>query len=240
MNSGKISSSSFTGNTSEQLKQVKITRIPNGVYVWTETVYWGHAFILVVKENLIIAYTYGGYTSDTSLGVLIRYKNKEAMEYMRKALYLVNSSVYKINDINFDNVTKFFDPIWNNSNNIPPKGGTAYIESAGKIIDEYKIFSRNCTTITCDALKAAGSKIFDLPDFKNYCPRINAIDYGEPFCLIADPSDGYIDPEDLEDYLNYLCLINKNKPNKLVEKMTNLFRLRVPNIDGYKKKFSLW
>lgn len=213
--------------------------IPDGVYVFTETVILGHAFILTSASKKYVAYTYGRYgdpNSDYSQGVLLRYEDDACKEYLMKELYRFNSNVYKILDVEVDKVQTYFDKLWNSSN-IIPKSNMPDVEKVGKVIDEYKLFSRNCTTVSIDALQKAGTKIFKDKELVERCKYISLDTqdiYGNQLenieCLFPEKDRYFIDPEILEEYLELKSKQNGYPLKKYSEEM----RMFVLNTKGYK------
>lgn len=52
-------------------------------------------------------------------GVLIKYPDKFALEYMKKELYRMNCKVHQIKDVTEDKVLEIFDGLWNSNTEVP-------------------------------------------------------------------------------------------------------------------------
>lgn len=235
----KTSFGAFSKDPEKSLTILEISRnIPDGVYIFTETVIFGHAFVLTSSSKKYVAYTYGRYgdpNSDYSQGVLLRYEDDACKEYLMKELYRFNSNVYKILDVEVVKVQAYFDKLWNSSN-ITPKSNIPNIEKVGKVIDEYKLLSRNCTTVSIDALQKAGTKVFKDKELVEWCKYIS-LDTQDIYshqlesleCLF--PEDRYfIDPEILEEYLE----IKSKQKDYPLEKYSEKMRVFILNTKGYK------
>lgn len=213
--------------------QVKISRrIPNGVYLFTETVQFGHAFVLAVKDKVNVAYTYGRYAESDSetLGVLLRYEGAECKDYLMEELYRYNAKVFKISDVNESDVFKIGDSIWTGSNKIPERGSAKHLKTAGKVLDRYKLFSRNCTTFACDMLRKAGTKIFHNERFEKACRQVSTMYTGGLINCSSYSNEYFIDPEGLENYLEEL---SNSLENNLVLNYSKNMRVFVLNSKNY-------
>ena len=100
--------------------------LPNGIFVWTETVGTRHTFLTIHKDNIITLFTYGRYDDAYMIslgtigeGVLIKYSNKLALEYMKKELYRMNCKVHQIKDVTEEKVYQIFENLWNSSTETP-------------------------------------------------------------------------------------------------------------------------
>lgn len=236
----KTSFGTFSKDPEKSLITLEISRnIPDGVYVFTETVIFGHTFVLTSVSKKYVAYTYGRYgdpNSDYSQGVLLRYEDDACKEYLMKELYRFNSNVYKILDIEVVKVKDYFDKLWNSSN-IIPKSNIPDIEKVGKVIDEYKLLSRNCTTISIDALQKSGTKVFNDKELVERCKYIsldNQAIYSYQLesldCLFPEKDRYFIDPEILEEYLE----LKSKQKNYPVKKYSEEMRAFILNTKGYK------
>lgn len=193
----KIKIYPFFNSPSENVCVISHLELPSGVFVWAETKGTGHVFLTVHKENNIYLYTYGRYDDAYMIslgtmgeGVLIRYTNKLAIEYMKKELYRLDCKVYQIKDVKEDDLIEIFDKIWNSSTEKPDNKSTSdSVKEYGRVIDDYDLTGNNCTTKTCDALKEAGTNIFN---FDAYLFNKKMYSYKEYFTI----------PSSLNDFLN--------------------------------------
>ncbi|OOF41997.1 hypothetical protein BKK50_07840 [Rodentibacter rarus] len=150
--------------------KVKITRkIPDGVYVWIELERLGHVFWSIHQGRNITVYTYGRYDDVemwgfTGEGVLIKYVGSLAKTYIKEKLYPKNnapSMVYKINDVNPQKILEVSDKLWFSSDERPDREDKENrIKTYGKVINDYNLLVRNCTTMTINVLEDSGSNIF--------------------------------------------------------------------------------
>ena len=136
--------------------------LPSGVFVWTETVGTGHTFLTIHKDNIVTLFTYGRYDDAYMIslgtmgeGVLIKYPDKFALEYMKKELYRMNCKVHQIKDVTEDKALEIFDGLWNSSTEVPDGEDTSEdVKTYGRVIDNYDLTGNNCTTKTCEVLKS--------------------------------------------------------------------------------------
>ncbi|MFZ7231144.1 hypothetical protein, partial [Avibacterium avium] len=220
----KTTVGTFTQDPTKSIVKVQITRrIPDGVYIFTETVMFGHAFVLISSNNQMTSYSYGRYgEQDTSQGILFRYKGELCKKYAMKELYRFNANVYKILDVTPEKVSDTFEKIWLSSTQ-PAKSKMPDSYNSGRVIDEYKLTSRNCTTVTINALQKSGTNIFKDNMLIERCKYVPSNFYDKSIyflddldCINPEEDRFFIDPEDLEDYLekiskeNY-CVINFSK-----------------------------
>ncbi|MFZ7296369.1 hypothetical protein ACLSZN_08985 [Avibacterium avium] len=165
----KTTVGTFTQDPTKSIVKVQITRrIPDGVYVWIETDGFGHTFISIHKAKNIYVYSYGRYDDVDKIplsgeGVLGNFKNDSAISFIKSELDAKNYKIYKINDVSLDKNITFFEDLWNNSNETPNNSNKKEIwKKYGKVISKYNLFYRNCTTVTIDSLKYAGTNIFNI------------------------------------------------------------------------------
>lgn len=179
--------------------------LPTGVYVWTETVGTGHTFLTIHKDNAITLFTYGRYDDAYMIslgtvgeGVLIKYSNMLAIDYMKKELYRMNCKVHQIKDVTEDRVYEIFDELWNSSTETPDDDDTdPNIKAYGRVIDNYDLTGNNCTTKTCEVLKSAGTGIFN---FDSYFRNYRLYSYEEYFTI----------PSSFQNFLNERMIFNTN------------------------------
>lgn len=165
-----------------------IPAVPNGVFLWIETKGTGHVFVSVQYNDMVYIYTYGRYDDGKGPygeGVLIKYTNTEAQEYIKTELHRLNASVFEIKDIHPIIVIGVFNAIWSRSTEIPNSQETSdKIKTHGRVVDNYNLLSNNCTTVSCKALKKSGTKIFNRKG-------IAGIEYTEDF-TIPNSLDRYL------------------------------------------------
>ncbi|MDR2409489.1 MAG: RHS repeat-associated core domain-containing protein [Bacteroidales bacterium] len=143
----------------------------DSVRVYTETSGVGHTWISTGEGNNMIVYSYGRYNgtnkggdgSSNSLangpGVLLKLIGEEAKDYNEKKA-ANGMSVFVVTDVADDKVANILDEKFNSSTTMPdnPQSGY-YNNSSAHIIDEYKLFSNNCTTLVSDVLNQSGSDV---------------------------------------------------------------------------------
>ena len=184
----------------------------NGVFVWVETKGTGHVFLSVHKDNRITVYTYGRYDDVdfiqiTGEGVLIRLPDHKALDYIKDVLYKKNGKGYQIKDVSEDIVSSLFDAKWNSSNEKPDSNMAGEdTKEYGKVIDKYDVTGNNCTSVTCQVLKDAGTKIFN----------VNAGFYSY--------EEDFMNPRYLQDFLE-----KKKNTNRNITDITELMKKTFPN-----------
>lgn len=151
---------------SQAAQNASQNKINDGVYIWVETTKAGHSFVSLHDNNEHTLYSYGRYDDRdgafTGEGVLLRYTEQSAHDYMFTNLYKYQAKVYLITDAKIPNVQRFFDAIYNSSNERPDKENTPQrAKNYGRVVDTYDLTGNNCTTYVVDALKKAGSRVFN-------------------------------------------------------------------------------
>ena len=141
-------------------------KINNGVYMWVETTETGHSFVSLYNNNEHTVYSYGRYDDTDGVfkgeGVLLRYTGQTAVNYISENLYKYQAKAYLITDAKVPNVQRFFEIIYNSSNERPDnKKKPQRVLDNGRVVDEYDLTGNNCTTYVVDALKKAGSRVFN-------------------------------------------------------------------------------
>ncbi len=180
-----------------------------GTFLWTETKGTGHTFLSVHKNNEITLFTYGRYDDADWIpisgeGVLIKFTNDLALEYMQKELFRLNANVFKVNDVHESIVFNIYDKIWKSSNELPDSGKIK-TDTYGKVIDKYDLTGNNCTTESIEILEKAGTELFKKFLFKYKGKKIGQ--YDEDFVI----------PSSLENYLN-------DNQGKIILKDTKRFK----------------
>lgn len=197
----------------------------NGVYIWTETTDAGHAFVSVHENNSIYVYTYGrfgrkGPSTLTGDGILNFLTGDDARLYYREELYKVQARVFQIDDVTPEKARQIFESLWNS-------GKTPIFTDAmgdrtkrrGKVIDVYDLTGSNCTTHTVQAIREAGTKIFDT----SYTSTTTQLP-------IAGEEDFTI-PVSLQLYLEEK---SGDLSSMNIMEVTSKFREQYPNIDHFK------
>ncbi|HBC3366501.1 TPA: PAAR domain-containing protein [Vibrio parahaemolyticus] len=150
---------------SQSIEDIVSKSIKDGVYVWIETKGVGHTLISIFKNGKTTIYTYGRYSINDDDGVLIIYKNQDALNYINRELFKMNASVYLIPDADEDSINEYFCSLWKNGIMVnDPRGADdeskARIKKYGRSIDRYELMSSNCTTHSLDAVRVKGSEMF--------------------------------------------------------------------------------
>lgn len=197
--------------------------LSNGVYIWTETIDTGHAFVSVHENNTAYLYTYGRYGRTGGPfdmigdGILDFMKGDDAKDYYRKELYENNARVFKINDASIPATRAFFENLWQEGQNPVGIVENSPTERTGHTIDSYDATGNNCTTHTVAGIKAAGSTIFDT-SYKSKSTQL-PVESEEHFTL----------PVSLQ---NYLLSKSRNLQSMAVLEVTEQFKNDYPNIYG--------
>lgn len=139
----------------------------DGVYVWTEIIDTGHTFISVHENNIIYVFTYGrfGRTGSGGLagdGILNYLTGDDARLYYREELYEAQAKVFRVDDVSPKETLNVLEKLWNSGRKpIYTKKMGDRTKGRGKVIDVYDLTGSNCATHTVQALKDAGSEIFE-------------------------------------------------------------------------------
>ncbi len=176
----------------------------HGTFLWTETKGTGHTFLSVHNQNEIILFTYGRYDDAdwipiTGEGVLIRFTNTLAIEYMHKELFRLNAKAFKICDVKGAKVAKIYTKIWNSSKELPDSGKEK-TDKYGRVIDKYDLTGNNCTTESIEILEKAGTQIFKQHWIKLFGTEIG--EYNEDF-VIPSSLENYLLEEEGDTIKNY-------------------------------------
>lgn len=134
--------------------------------VYTETKDFGHTWISAGEGKNMTVYTYGRYgevyeeshgrrVASNGEGVLVKLEGKAAA-YNNKKAKETEVTVFQILDISDEEIKTFFDEKFNSSNESPLERSYKNSKNA-RVIDKYKLFSNNYTTMVADALNEAGS-----------------------------------------------------------------------------------
>ena len=152
-------------------------------FIATETVGTGHAFLVVKTSKELIVYTYGRYgavdwNQTTGEGVLIRLTGQDAVDYINTEMTRMDARFFEVGDVTASKIKTIIDTKYNSGKLIDLGEG-----AEGSVIDEYNLFSSNCSTHSSDWLINGGTKIFK--------ESMLGIEYNEDFVI----------PSSLEDYL---------------------------------------
>ncbi len=161
----KSDASKIVDEFSQSLNSVISKSIKDGVYVWVETKGTGHTLISIFKNGKTTIYTYGRYSNNDDDGVLIIYKNQDALNYINRELFKMNASVYLIPDADEESINEYFCSLWKQGTIVEePKGvdlaSKERIKRYGRVIDKYELTSRNCTTHSLESINVKGSALF--------------------------------------------------------------------------------
>jgi RHS repeat-associated protein len=182
------------------------------VILYTETKGTGHTFLTVGSGDDIIVYTYGRYgaqgsTPATGEGVLIRYTGQEAIEYLNKELNRMEAKAFEVTDVIDLDIAAQLDYKWRNGK--PPTTNNKKIKKYGRVIDIYDLTGNNCTTFSCDIIKAGNSDLFK--------GSFLGIPYEEDFTI----------PSSLEEYLE-----GHPKIKDVTQKMKQTYNQKMTVIKG--------
>lgn len=198
--------------------------LANGVFLWTETVGAGHAFVSVHQDNSPYAFTYGrfGRTGNPSGavgdGILNYFQFGDARAYYQMELYGVAAKVFRIDDADPGITKAYFERLWNGGKPVVPTPTMGDMtRQRGRIIDQYDVTGKNCTTHATDAIKMAGSQVFQGGYSTNAGMRVEQV---EDFAV----------PRSLQRFL----LGKSGEQTMTVVEMTSEFRRQYPNTDGVK------
>lgn len=196
--------------------------LANGVFLWTEIIGAGHAFVSVHQDNNPYVYTYGrfgrtgGALGAVGDGVLNFFQFGDARTYYQTALYGVNAMAFRIDDADPAITRAHFERLWRNGTPaIPTPTMGDMTRRGGHTIDQYDVTGVNCTTHATDGLKMAGSNLLQGGYTTHSQMRIES---EEDFAV----------PLSLQRYL----MKKSAEPSMQVVDMTSEFRRQYPNTDG--------
>lgn len=202
--------------------QTAINPIANGVFIWTEIVGAGHAFVSVHQENNPYVYTYGrfGRTGEpygaVGDGVLNFFRFGDARTYYQSELYGVGARVFRIDDADPAIARAHFERLWNSGRPVaqtPTMGDMT--RRAGRTIDQYDVTGVNCTTHVAAAIKVAGSSVFKGG-------------YSTNAGMWIEQEEDFAVPLSLQRFL----LEKSAEPSMIVVDMTGEFMRQYPNTEG--------
>jgi hypothetical protein len=141
------------------------------VVVYTESGVIGHTFVSVGSGNNLTVYTYwrydnvagSGKDNKSSLrslessggGVLIRLKGDDARSFINNEMNRYDAKAFEIKNADGGKVKAYFDGQFNSTDKKPSQGSFKDSESA-RVIDTYNLSGNNCTTKSCEAVRAGG------------------------------------------------------------------------------------
>lgn len=212
--------------------------LANGVFLWTETKGTGHAFVSIHKEWSMDVYTYGRYGTPSSSpvgdGVLVHHRFDKAREYYQQELYRMNARAFKINDVDESIVSAIFQKMWLSSSTQPT--GDTFKES-GRVVGKYDLTGNNCTTTSINALKMAGTKVFETTLNRSNPSMVRAVAASSIAGAIAASVAGdmaytedFVIPSSLERHMSQLA----SSSNMLVVEVTSAMKEAIPNTMGKK------
>lgn len=138
---------------------------------------------------------------------------RQVQDYYTKELYRMSAHVFLITDVDCENTLAIFDALWDSSNVKPDGKNTSdEIKEHGRVIDRYDITGNNCTTISTNGLKKAGTKIFDVKLYGD-------LGYSEDFTI----------PSSLDLYLSRMA----SGVNMRVINFTDIFKNYIENDKKY-------
>jgi hypothetical protein len=210
--------------------------LENGVFLWTETKGTGHAFVSIHKEWNIDLYTYGRYGTPSSSpvgdGVLVYHRFDKAREYYQQELYRMNARAFKIMDVDESIALAIFQKKWLSSS-IQPTGDS--FKESGRVVDKYDLTGNNCSTTSINALKMAGTKVFETTLNRSNPSMIRALGASSVAGAIAASvvgdmtyTEDFVIPSSLERHMSQLA----SSSNMLVVEVTSLMKSAIPNTMG--------
>ncbi|WP_280697186.1 RHS repeat-associated core domain-containing protein [Dysgonomonas sp. PF1-14] len=139
---------------------------PNGdsVRVHVETIGTGHAWITVGEGDDMVVYSYEPLERDNikTSGNLRVMRGKHAQDYMNSKKKGTNMNSYVVTDISDETMTETMDNITTSAKSTyRSPGDNSKGTTDNYIIDEYNLFSNNCTTFASDALNKSGSEAME-------------------------------------------------------------------------------
>jgi hypothetical protein len=148
-----------------------------GVLFWVERDDFGHAWVTVHranKENVVYSYGRFGDTWGSSgqdgpgsgkgnpfgEGIMLKIPGKRGIAYNQEKLQKQDAKAYHIKDVDVETVYKLFESVWNSSSLKSENLTTDNRRDYGHVLDQYKLLSNNCTTLSGKTLERAGTKVF--------------------------------------------------------------------------------
>lgn len=197
--------------------------IRDGVFIWTETVGAGHAFISVHHNHQVHLYTYGrfGRTGPGNLtgdGILNYLTGADAEDYYLRELYEMGAKAFRITDADTMLTRQFFEGLWEEAPaSVYHKDMGSATQRRGRTIDTYDLSGSNCVTHSVDGIQAAGSQVFKT----SYTPMTTQ------FPITGE--EDFAIPVSLQ---RYLLKRSRSVSGTTVFDVTNDFKKQYPNIKG--------
>jgi RHS repeat-associated protein len=125
----------------------------------------GHTFVAVGSGESTTVYTYGRYaelgkqkgslnpTNMSGEGVLIKLQGTDATNFIDKYVNDNGATAYEFKSADENKVKDYFEDKFTSSEKVPEVGTFAGDERA-RVIDQYNLANNNCTTISCEGIKA--------------------------------------------------------------------------------------
>ena len=135
--------------------------------VYVETNRLGHTFITTGKGTSTTVYSYGRYgglgkdksiardTTPFGEGVLLVMKGDEAKEYINEEISNKEATIFELSNVDERKIESYFLQLFDSSESNPSAGKYSTCDNA-KVIDQYNVFSNNCTTKAMDAIRSTG------------------------------------------------------------------------------------
>ena len=191
----------------------------DSVRVYTETDSYGHSWLSVGEGDDMVVYSYGRFNGtykgqkginfanglSNGDGVLLRMTGEEAVDYQSKK-DLLGMNTFTITDVADENASRLLDKIFNSSSQLPDNPKSEYYQSpSAHIIDNYNLFSNNCTTFVSDILNSLQSKALKTTDM-----QVNILGHR----LSLDVRQRFVLPVRLQWHLNLMS----NNENGVIRK----------------------
>ena len=134
-------------------------------YIETENL--GHTFITIGEGKETVVYSYGRYgllgslgsisgnCTPTGEGVLLRMTGNDAYKYLTNEISKKGITIFEIENAEDQMVASYYDELWRNGTQ-----STSSKEAAkqGLVIDEYNLYTNNCTTKTIQGVNESHKK----------------------------------------------------------------------------------
>ena len=134
--------------------------------IYIDTKGLGHTFVTVGEGKNTVVYTYGRYGAlgssgsvlgsftPTGEGVLFRKTGQAAATFLSKSMKNGRMSIYTINNADDKSVSSYFDKQWETGTRSTATEKKAATDPTAKVVDEYCLWSNNCTTKSIDAINS--------------------------------------------------------------------------------------
>ena len=178
------------------------------IYIETQGV--GHVFVTIGKGENTIVYTYGRYgelgkdksflrsTTPTGDGILLKLMGEDAKEFIQEQMLGKKAVAFEFQNGSDDDIAKYFDAKFNNSDEIPSVGKYSGNENA-RIIDKYNLFSNNCVTTSIEGVQKSVKTDLNLNDVKGPMALKNILNI---FSKIQESNITKVNYEEIKKELN--------------------------------------